>query len=455
LPPSVSPVYRSTFASVAVAAACAYVVGLIAGAATGWAAFAGALLLLVVYHARHLARLGRWAANPAAAKVPEGRGVWDEVLTLLHRFERAAQGREAELADALARLRRAAQALPDGVLILDRDDRIEWCNDRATALLLLDPATDIGQPLANLVREPAFRDYLASGEHEAPLQLTRATGLTLSLQLIPYGPEHKLLLCRDVTHAERVETMRRDFVANVSHELRTPLTVLVGFLETVRELKLDPQRLRDYLGMMDEQASRMQRIIDDLLTLSTLEAAPPPPLERVRVAPLLARLKADASALSGGRHDITLQGEPKADLLGSESELASAFGNLVSNAIRYTPAGGKVRLAWREQPEGASFTVEDTGLGIPAEHIPRLTERFYRVDRSRSRDTGGTGLGLAIVKHALARHQAALEVESRPGNGSRFTVRFPAQRLAHVAEHPRQPHDEAGKRDHQRERGDH
>ena len=433
MPSGVSPVYRSTFTSIAVAAGCALVVGLFAGAATGWAAFAGALLLLVVHHARHLGRLGRWAANPAAAKVPEGRGAWDEVLTLLHRFERGAHRREMELADALARLRRAAQALPDGVLILDRDDRIEWCNDRATALLLLDPATDIGQPLANLVREPAFRDYLSSGEHAAPIQLTRTTGLALSLQIIPYGQDHKLLLCRDVTHAERVETMRRDFVANVSHELRTPLTVLVGFLETVRELKLDPQRVRDYLGMMREQASRMHRIIEDLLALSVLESAPPPPAERVRVAPLLARLKVEAEALSGGRHVLSLIGEPAMDLLGAETELASAFGNLVSNAIRYTPSGGRVTLQWRDGVEGAAFSVEDTGLGIAPEHIPRLTERFYRVDRSRSRETGGTGLGLAIVKHAVARHQAALDVESRPGAGSRFTVRFPPQRTAPLA----------------------
>jgi two-component system phosphate regulon sensor histidine kinase PhoR len=186
--------------------------------------------------------------------------------------------------------------------------------------------------------------------------------------------------------------------------------------------------VRDYLGMMDEQATRMHRIIEDLLTLSVLEAAPPPPAERVRVAPLLARLRVDADALSAGRHAISLQGQPTLDLLGAETELASAFGNLVSNAIRYTPAGGKVSLVWRDGPDGASFTVEDSGLGIAAEHIPRLTERFYRVDRSRSRETGGTGLGLAIVKHAVARHQATLDVESRPGAGSRFTVRFPAQR---------------------------
>jgi two-component system phosphate regulon sensor histidine kinase PhoR len=224
--------------------------------------------------------------------------------------------------------------------------------------------------------------------------------------------------------------MRRDFVANVSHELRTPLTVLVGFLETLQNLKLAPQRQRDYLGMMQEQASRMQRIIDDLLTLSALDSAPPASGDtRIPVRPLLQRLKADAEALSGGRHTIKLEMETTCDVLGVESELASAFGNLVSNAIRYTPPGGAVTLAWREGPEGARFSVEDTGIGIDSEHIPRLTERFYRVDRSRSREPGGTGLGLAIAKHALARHEATLEIHSEPGKGSRFTARFPSRRL--------------------------
>jgi two-component system phosphate regulon sensor histidine kinase PhoR len=328
----------------------------------------------------------------------------------------------------LTRFRRAAQALPDGVVILDSANRIEWCNHTAELHLQIDGRSDLGQPIANLVRDPQFIEYLASEEHGAPVRVSRGPGLSLSLQLVQYGEAQKLLLSRDMTQAERVETMRRDFVANVSHELRTPLTVLVGFLETVRELKLDPQRVRDYLGMMGEQSTRMQRIIDDLLTLSVLEAAPPPPPERVRVGPLLARMRADAEALSGGRHSVSLQGEPTMDLLGAESELASALANLVSNAIRYTPAGGSVRLVWGDGPEGASFSVADTGLGIAAEHIPRLTERFYRVDRSRSRETGGTGLGLAIVKHALARHQATLEVESKVGAGSRFTVRFASQR---------------------------
>ena len=278
------------------------------------------------------------------------------------------------------------------------------------------------------MREPAFVACLAAGEDAAPVRIERRPARTLVLQLIPYGRAEKLLLSRDTTQAERVETMRRDFVANVSHELRTPLTVLSGFLETLRELKLDPQRQRDYLGMMHEQAARMQGIIGDLLTLSTLESAPPPAAERVRVAPLLERLRADAVGLSGGRHEISLQGRPAADLAGVESELASAFGNLVSNAVRYTPRGGKVTLLWSDDAQGAQFAVEDTGVGVAPEHIPRLTERFYRVDRSRSRESGGTGLGLAIVKHALARHQATLHVESTPGAGSRFIARFPAQR---------------------------
>jgi two-component system phosphate regulon sensor histidine kinase PhoR len=435
------PVYRSTLAAVAAFAALALVAGAAAGAAWGWSVLSLGLAALLLYHVRHLGRLARWLAQPVAGKVPEGSGMWDEVLATLHRFERGAARRELELADALARFRRAAQALPDGVVILGPEDRIEWCNRTAETQLEIDSRADLGQPIANLVRDPQFIDNLGAGESAAPVRVERGPARALVLQLIPFGPQQRLLLCRDVTQAERVETMRRDFVANVSHELRTPLTVLIGFLETVRELKLDPQRVRDYLGMMDDQSARMRRIIDDLLMLSVLEASPAPPPERVRVAPLLARLLADAVALSSGKHVITLEGEPQVDLLGAEDELASALGNLVSNAVRYTPTGGKVTLFWSDGSEGAAFTVADTGLGIAAEHIPRLTERFYRVDRSRSRETGGTGLGLAIVKHAVARHQAVLEVESRPGAVSRFTVRFPPQRTvsAHVAEQPRQP----------------
>ena len=428
-----SRVARIAAAPAAAIAALAAIAGALAGAAWGWGVLAAGLCALLLHHLWHLSRLARWVADPVAGRVPEGKGSWGDVLTALHRFERAAAAREALLADALARFRRAAQALPDGVVILDAENRIEWCNATAEMHLELDGRADHGQPLANLVREPRFVQYLAAGEDAPPVRIERGAGRALRLQLIPYGRAQKLLLSRDTTQAERLETMRRDFVANVSHELRTPLTVLVGFLETVQELKLDAQRLRDYLGMMREQSARMQRIIDDLLTLSVLESAPPPAAERVRVRPLLERLRADAEALSGGQHDVSLEGSPALDLLGSEHELLSAFGNLVSNAIRYTPPGGKVQLLWRESAAGASFAVQDSGAGIAAEHIPRLTERFYRIDRSRSRDTGGTGLGLAIVKHTLARHQGTLEIDSSPGAGSRFTARFPAQRTLPVA----------------------
>jgi two-component system phosphate regulon sensor histidine kinase PhoR len=391
---------------------------------------AAGLLGHLFWHTRHLARLQRWLANPLPGQVPEGAGIWDEVLAALHRLERDAAKRERSLVDALARMRRAVQALPDGVVVLDGANRIEWCNRTAERQLMLDVRADLGQNIANLVREPEFVEYLREPQ-DKPVRITRGPGTALSLRLIPVGETQQLLLARDITQTERVDAMRRDFVANVSHELRTPLTVLVGFLETVRELKLDAQRQRDYLGMMQEQAARMQRIIDDLLTLSALDAAPPATTDkRVAARPLLERLKADAEALSGGKHIIKLNIDTPNDVLGVESELGSAFGNLVSNAIRYTPPGGTVTLAWREGPDGARFSVEDTGIGIEPEHIPRLTERFYRVDRSRSRETGGTGLGLAIAKHALARHDATLEIESELGKGSRFSARFPARRLA-------------------------
>ena len=305
---------------------------------------------------------------------------------------------------------------------------IEWCNDQAAAMLELDPRADVGRPIANLVREPEFIDYLA-GRKRAPGRRASTAGRVLAIQLIPYGESQTLLLARDITQAERVETMRRDFVANVSHELRTPLTVLVGFLETVRELKLDPQRVRDYIGMMGEQGARMQRIIEDLLALSVLESAPPPAAERVRVAPLLERLGAMPQALSGGRHTIALR--PAAGSTCSAPKRRSRA--LRQSHVQCCALHARRRQGDRSRGTTAatvrSFSVADTGVGIPAEHIPRLTERFYRVDRSRSRETGGTGLGLAIVKHALARHQASLTIESAPGRGSRFSVHFPASRL--------------------------
>ena len=388
-----------------------------------------ALLARLGWHGWQLGRLRRWLQDPLPGQVPEASGAWDDVLAALHRLERDFAKREEGLAASLASMRRAVQALPDGVVILDAANRIEWCNRTAESQLRLDVRADLGQPIVNLIREPEFVHYLRAPS-DTPVRITRGAH-AYAVQLIPFGQLQNLLLSRDVTQAERVDAMRRDFVANVSHELRTPLTVLVGFLETMRELKLDPQRQRDYLAMMQEQAGRMQRIIEDLLTLSALDSAPAAPGDsRVAMPALIERLKADAHALSGGRHAIKTHLQQEKDLYGVESELVSAFGNLVSNAIRYTPTGGTITLAWRADDAGATFAVEDTGIGIEPEHIPRLTERFYRVDRSRSRETGGTGLGLAIAKRALARHDATLEIESSPGRGSRFSARFPASRIA-------------------------
>ena len=425
------PLVRTLAATVLVAVP-ALAAGLLFGAAWGWAVLSLGLLALLVSHARHLRLLSRWAEQPLSGPVPEGTGIWRDALTLLYRRERAEIRKRRSLARLLARSRRAGRALPYGMAILDAEHRILWCNDSSESHFGIDADADAGQPITNLVRQPEFVNYVAAREFAMPLQLrtARADDLVLAVQLVPYVESQWLLLSRDVTQATRLETMRRDFVANVSHELRTPLTVLIGFLETVRELKLDPERSRDYLNLMAEQGKRMQRIIDDLLTLSTLESAPPPEHdERVDIALLLARMHSEAQALSGGRHRVELDAEEGYDLLGAEPELASAFGNLASNAIRYTPPGGEVRLVWRASRDGAAFSVEDTGIGIEREHIPRLTERFYRVDRGRSRESGGTGLGLAIVKHALVRHQATLEVDSEPGRGSRFSARFPARRI--------------------------
>jgi len=420
--------------------ALALLAGLGFGAATGWAVLALGALALLAYHVAKLAALIRWLRQPGAIPLPEARGAWDEAFALLYRFERAADREADRLSRALMRWRQAGEALPDGVVILDAQNRIEWCNEGAGRHFGLDLRADPGRPVTNLVRQPEFAAYIEAEDyaHAIPLRSEHGGGLVLSVQVIPYGEAQKLLLSRDITRLEKVETMRRDFVANVSHELRTPLTVLAGFLETVRDLKLDPQRTRDYMNLMAEQARRMQRIVDDLLALSALESSPEPSLEeRVKVQSLLARVKADADALSGGRHRITLDAMEGFDIAGAESEIASAFGNLASNAVRYTPEGGTVRLIWRASPqEGAEFTVEDTGVGIEPQHVSRLTERFYRVDRGRSRETGGTGLGLAIVKHALIRHQATLDIQSEPGKGSRFTARFPGRRVLPAAIRP-------------------
>jgi two-component system phosphate regulon sensor histidine kinase PhoR len=421
-----SPAWASTLALA--------VVAVIVGFAFHWAAAAGVLVAGLALHSAQLAAFLRWLRRPARDTLPAGRGVWEEAFAALHRHLKDRDEERDRLRQALTRFRDAGRALPDGVLILDREYRIEWANPTAARHFAIDLRRDLGQPVANFVRHPDFIAWLSAGDFREPLTLRGARGdAVLLVRLIEFGDEQKLLNSRDITAQERLETMRRDFVANVSHELKTPITVLSGFVETLGDPKIEmsaAQRKR-YLGLMAEQARRMQQLIEDLLTLSALESSPAPGDEQpIALRPLIEQLADEARALSAGRHTVTARVEADGRLVGSRRELHSAFSNLVSNAVRYTPDGGRVTLYWRADGDRGVFGVEDTGIGVETRHIPRLTERFYRVDHGRSRDTGGTGLGLAIVKHVLTRHQASLEVESRLGQGSTFRAVFPAERLA-------------------------
>jgi two-component system, OmpR family, phosphate regulon sensor histidine kinase PhoR len=396
-------------------------------------ALAVVLALRLLYHAMHIAALRRWLRRPSLDKLPRGRGVWEDLLAELHRYLRGRESGAAELDRALTRFRAAARALPDGVLILDQDNHIEWSNPTAAGHFGIDARRDTGQAVTNLVRHPDFVAYLRRGDFSEPVLLRSSLAdAVLSVRVIEFGEDRKLLNSRDVTAEERLDTMRRDFVANVSHELKTPVTVLSGFVETLGDesFELSSKQRRRFLDMMADQAKRMQRLVEDLLTLSALESdASPADEQPIEVRPFVERLAEEARALSGGRHAVEAAIAADCRLLGSPKELHSAFSNLVSNAVRYSPAGGTVRLGWRLEDGRGVFSVTDTGIGIEARHIPRLTERFYRVDSGRSRESGGTGLGLAIVKHALTRHQAVLEVASEVGRGSSFSVVFPAGRI--------------------------
>ena len=397
----------------------------------GWTIVCIGLGLQLIFHFRNFARLDRWSHKPVVDASLEGEGAWDGLFGRLYRHEKDLRAQIARRDDELAMLIAAGQALTDGVVLLDQLGQIIYCNTTAETQLDLVMATDRGQPVVNLVRQPEFIGYLEAGDYSRPLTMRsdRRSDRVLSIHVVPYADNRRLMQIKDVTQTDRLDRMRRDFVANVSHELRTPLTVLAGFLETLQEFDVAPDERKRYLDMMAAQSKRMQSIVQDLLTLSSIESAPPPENEVVDMASLIDKLHRDADALSAGRHNIVVETAGQCDLRGSEPELVSAFGNLVANAVRYTPAGGTIRIAWKSGLEGGEFLVQDTGIGIDAKHLPRLTERFYRVDRGRSRDAGGTGLGLAIVKHSLNRHQAQLDIKSTPGVGSSFAARFPANRL--------------------------
>ena len=321
---------------------------------------------------------------------------------------------------------------PCGVSVLDNEYRLIWFNDLSGRHFGFGAERDLGQAVGQLVRERPFARYLAAGDFSKPLRLktARCSGMVLSVWLVPYIGSQWLLLSLDVTQTARLDAMRRDCVANALHEMCTPVTVLAWQLDNVKNPKQDPRQAQDAIVSMEQQCRRMRRLLDELLEISALDALPEPPCnERVDVGEVLARIHAEAEALSAGRHRIVLEAESGCNLLGARTEIASAFGNLASNAVRYTHPGGEIRLIWRRLRTGAEFTVEDTGIGIASEHLPRLTERFFRVDRERTRKTAGSGLGLAIVKGVLDRHQATLEIESERGRGSRFTAKFPAHRI--------------------------
>jgi two-component system, OmpR family, phosphate regulon sensor histidine kinase PhoR len=406
-------------------------VGWLFGRTAGLWLGVGALAVLYLGQLVYLAALGNWLEQPSLSTIPNGIGAWGEVFARLYRQQRASEIAQQRLVDNEERFRRTISALPDGIILIDASFQIEWCNPVAERHLGVSLKADLGLRLTNLVREPTFVAYMSAGRFDQPLLFSTLAlpGATLSLAVVEFEPARSILVTRDVTQSERVDAMRRDFVANVSHELRTPLTVVKGFLEALIDGgdDLDKTRLH-HLNLMYEQAERMHRLVEDLLTLSRLESQEGPDFEDVvDAAQLVAEVADEARTLSAGRHKINVETQ-SLKLRGGRDELRSAFGNLVSNAVRYTPAGGRITLRCIEQDGGVALQVEDSGIGVAPEHIPRLTERFYRVDKSRSRETGGTGLGLAIVKHVLIRHQARLDIRSEVGRGSCFTAAFPAAR---------------------------
>lgn len=428
------------------------------GAAFGWVtgsllrwpvlgALSGAVAAIAIVTLRdawRARRLRAWLRGAQEKPAPRSTGLWGD---LAYRVERLLRMRDVEIAQERDRLQQflwAIEASPNGVMMLDANDQITWCNSQAADHFGIDPERDRLQRVTNLVRSPAFVAHLQRGQFDEPIVMASPSGRArLSVLLRSYGADSKLVLSQDITERERTDAMRRDFVANASHEIRTPLTVLAGFVETLSTVPLGPAEQPRVLALMRQQTDRIQALVDDLLTLAQLEgSALPVPDRWLAVDPLLTQVLADGQMLSAGRHRIEMAAQPDCEVAGVQSELFSAMGNLVTNAIRYTPTGGAIEIAWRVRGHDGcgEFEVRDTGIGIAREHLPRLTERFYRVDGSRSRETGGTGLGLTIVKHVAQRHGGELDMQSEPGKGSTFRLVLPAARVrashAHAAPLP-------------------
>jgi two-component system phosphate regulon sensor histidine kinase PhoR len=409
------------------------IVGLFTSLTVALLLFIVGLTAVLFHHIYWLDKLFAWLKNPVIADIPNGRGTWDKVFSALYQEYRRHTRNQNQLALALNRFRRAASALPDGVVALNERNEIEWCNGPAEQMLGIHLNQDEHQPINYLVRQQSFLNYLQSNDYSEPLKLKSwlDAEITLELQLVDFGAKQKLLVCRDVSQLEKIDLMRRDFIANVSHELRTPLTVVAGFLETLCDMDgAVPESTRHYFNMMQDQTTRMKLLIEDLLVLSQIENNAQAPEEiTINMPQLFQQLLSDAEGLSAGKHHFIVHVQDS-NLIGAQNEIQSACSNLISNAIRYSPDGGNITIQWAIKNGEGVFSVTDQGIGIAPHHIDRLTERFYRVDRSRSRLNGGTGLGLSIVKHILIRHQAKLDIQSEPNVGSTFSAVFPATRIA-------------------------
>jgi two-component system, OmpR family, phosphate regulon sensor histidine kinase PhoR len=418
---------------VALRLAAALAVGATLGWLAGsvWFGVSAALALYLAFNLWQLRSLHFWLEHRSVADPPDAMGLWGDVVAQVVRLHRRKRFHKERLTRLFRELRRSTAAMPDGVVMLDPQGEIVWFNRKAGELLDLSRRADLGLRIDNLVRNPDFVQYLRGGQYSMPVivRIDTPTERYLAFQLISYGEDQRLLMLREVTRDVRMEQMRKDFVANASHELRSPLTVVAGYLEN---FSADPHlgELSEPIAEMRRQTDRMTRIIEDLLELSRFEADDAPikglPID---VAAMAAMLRKDVLARPVHPRQVEVHMESAASLIGDEAMVQSAFSNLVDNAAKYTPPDGSMHIRWWTDGDGAHFSVRDTGPGISSEHLPRLTERFYRVDPGRSRDTGGSGLGLAIVKHALHRHGGRLEIESSEGRGSTFTCHFPRDRV--------------------------
>ena len=415
-------------------AAFGVAVGLYSGS-WAWGLLA-AVLPLLAFHLGQLRRLVEWLAVGKLSELPEARGLWGQVFEGIYDLKRRNRKRKKRLVAIVAEFQASTAALPDAAVVINKDDEIVWFNDAAERLLSISNR-DIGQRVGFLLRSPDFNRYLASDDYERAVEIPSHVdpAVTLSIRVVPYGNRQRLMIGRDVSHLRRLEQTRRDFVANASHELRTPLTVLKGYLDMMASEREGPLAMWNApIGEMLQQSERMERIISDLLKLARLESTPDEtPEEAVDIVALLAELEDEAEEISRQRHVLVFEVEDRTPMLGYRPELYSAFSNLVFNALQYTPDGGTVTVRWWVDEHECHLSVTDTGIGIAAKDLPRLTERFYRVDVARSRATGGTGLGLAIVKHAVEHHQGRLHIDSEVGLGSTFSCHFPTSRLAREA----------------------